>query len=179
MKVFQVKNKNVLENWSNKVNKDGILEYFTKEFGYKKTKKFSFVEVSFPENPSWLEVVKINLQYGEDVALEFANQKTAGIVAWAYLNAKTLMYQKSKQYWDGIETSLANRLFEKFAIQDYFLSLCGVGSLDIIKLDEILHKEDKEYDPLAYTYRGKPTSTMEYIKIKYGHNIALALEAMI
>lgn len=179
MKIFQIKDKNVPENWSNKINKDGVLEYFTKETGHKKTKKFSFIEVDLPENPSWLEVVKINIQYGEDVALEFAQWKTAGIVAWAYLNAKTLMYQKSKEHWDRIETNLANQLFEKFAIQDYFLALCGGGSLDVIKLDEVLFREDNEFNPSSCLYRGKPCSTMEYLEIKYGQDVTSALRAMI
>ena len=51
--------------------------------------------------------------------------------------------------------------------------------IDIFKFDELLASKDKEYNADECTYKGKPTSMGEYIKIKFGNRAYEIIETLL
>jgi len=187
IKAYKLKDGTIIPVTWNSTIRSGKLEYWNPVGGgYKKTKVFESVEIDIPEMDAalpWLQIVKINLEYGESVAKVYAENKVAGIVCLPYLRAYTALYQKASEFidqMDGKQTFFTGEeFFEKFAVFDYFLAMGGVYTLDITKVDDILDKIDEDYDAEKCTYQGKNVSMQEYLEIKYGKLASEAVSAMI
>jgi len=158
--------------------KNGQFTYFIYGQGYKKTKKFEVSDVELPEVNaiSWYEICKIHDQYGYNIALEYANHKTAGIVAGNYLTAYYQLYKRA----ESILTELPDAIpfFESLPV-DYWLSMVGYGSIDIIKYDRQLSIADPLYNDDQCTYNGQECSLNQYIAIKYSQLHADAISLML
>ena len=188
IKVYKLKTGTIIPDAWNTEIKNGKLEYWCPvNGGYKKTKVFESVELDIPkksERLSWLQIVKINLKYGEALGRVYAENRVAGIVCLTYLRAKTALYQKASEFinqMDGENTFFtAENFFEQFSIFDYFPALGGLYSLDTLKLDEILDKRDPDYNSSQCTFRGKKNVSMKwYIRAMYGELTEQAVKAMI
>jgi hypothetical protein len=169
---------NFLNRYPNEVNSKGQFEYFISGQGYKKTKKFKLSDVELPElkTLSWYEISKIYDQYGYYIALEYAEQKTAGCIAGRYANAYYQLYKRA----ESILTELPDCItfFESLPI-DYMLSLIGYASIDIIKYDRQLSIADPLYNDNECTYNGLECSQNQYIAIKYSQSHADAISLML
>jgi len=181
MELYEIITKNGVTYRMNRFHqnlKNGVLEYFVDGEGHKKTKSFSVINADIPEvgELSWLSICKIHDAYGLDVSNEYAEQKVAGIVSKQYMLSKYALYSKAKELLDTIEN--VDSFFE-ILYCDYFLAMVGMYSLDVIGLDEYLDKADSDYDSTLCLYKENPTSTREYIAIKYGERYAELIDKLL
>lgn len=183
MEIFKIKTPDGFEYRMNHFPqsvKNGKLEYWTQGEGYKKTKRFEIIEVNLPDRRdfvSWLQICKICLDFGIEVANEYAEQKTAGIVSRLFTRSRLGLYGKAKYYLEKIED--ADLFFENFIRPDYWLSLGGIWSLDVFYLDSMLAKYDSNYDKDNALYCGNPCSMKEYMLKKFSENHVKVIELMI
>lgn len=178
MRAFKVKDVFYLDKFPQSV-KNGTLEYCVQGQGYKKTKKFEVIESSdFLERGdkevTWLYVAKMFDKYGIEVAEEYADCLTAGIVARQFAYGYGTIYQKIKHLlpidWNDV------KFFELLRC-DYMMACFGMYSLDIIGLDAELSNMDSEYNATEATYKGVKVSMKEYVTQKYGKLYADIIEA--
>lgn len=156
--VYKIKS-GYVAGWSNAIKSDR-LEYFQEGQGWKRTKVFeSVAEIEYAK--TWRQVVEINKLYGLTVALASAEYMTAGVVKWAYTMAYIDIARKLT------EAGYSMDVFDKcisICRVDYWLALCGVGSFDVIKLDERIRTPDG-------------TSTADHLAALYGIEISEAIKA--
>ena len=148
--------------------KNGVLTYFIYSKGYLKTKAFNIVNgITLPERYdklSWLDICKIHEKYGIEVSNNYAECKTAGLVSRQTILGKYKIYSIIKDILPENDDSFFDLLK-----CEYFGSCFGLFSFDIIGTDDNLSKNDKEYDNVKCTYKGKENVSMnEYISEKYG-----------
>ena len=167
---------NFLNRYPQEINGDQ-LTYFLPGEGYKKTKKFKISNVELPDltNLYWYEIAQIYDQYGYNIAVEYAEQKTAGCIAGRYTMAYYQIYKRA----ESILTKLPDAItfFESLPI-DYVMAIFGRGSIDIIKYDRELSIENPAYNSDNCTYNGQKCSLSEYIAIKYSPLHAEAISKM-
>jgi len=134
------------------------LEYFAD--GWKKTTKFELVdELDYAE--SWWEATEIYNKYGFEVAATCSEYLIAGCLKNNYLRAYIQIREKMADR--GIPPEDMKKAFELCPIF-YFLALTGVGSFDVIRLDEIIGTPDG-------------VSTKTHLQQLYGEGVAKAIEA--
>jgi hypothetical protein len=161
---------------------DQYIEYFLLNEGTKKTKRFEIVEADIPElyaNISWYDIIKIYIDYGYYIAIKYANNKVAGVVASSFLNSYTGMYLKAKDAIKDISEEDLRFWFDNLIVPDYFLSLIGYPSIDLFALDKNLERYDLDYDSNKALYKNKPISQKSYITLKYGSMYQKMIESMI
>ena len=182
MKLFKLKDGTFIpDDYRTNIDANGRLNYFTNLTGRKKTKAYTRLEADLPERdgvtPSWLEIVKINLEWGEEIANMYAEWKVAGIVSRTYLRAKTALYVSAKTEIDKLEDP--EDFFENMAIFDYYMALCGVYTLDTVRIDDMLGRSDADYNPTQCTYKDRTGVSMSYyIELVFGVDVKNAVEAM-
>jgi hypothetical protein len=146
---------------------NGKLEYWTNGEGYKKTVKFEVIQADLPDrcNPiSWYQICKIYDTWGYDVAFEYGDTKTCTMMVNSQLQSRYQFYLKAKDLLSKIENP--DSFFELLQ-PDYFLSICGTASIDIVEFDKTMAKLDSEYDDINATYQGKEVSLSEYLCKKF------------
>jgi len=177
MELLKVKDLYLPNCYPSEVNKKGVLEYFIYGKGWQKTKSFKVIDgVSLPDRWSdltWLEIAELYDKYGLEVANQYAEKKTAGIVSRQTAKGYGLIYSKIKHI---ITDDFNPRLFELLRC-DYMLSCFGVFILDIVSLDDQLGKLDPEYSPTTAKYKGCDCSMMEYVLQKFGQMYVDVIEA--
>jgi len=97
------------------------------------------------------------------VSNEYTECKVPGIVSRSIILGKYALYSKIKDIVNSIDPEFFDLLN-----CDYLPGLFGYYSIDIIALDDKLHKLDPEYDNINCTYHGNNVSMAEYVKLKYG-----------
>jgi len=150
------------------------LEYFIQGEGYKKTVKFEVVGTIEFEKKSWYEIAKITDKYGLEVGYEFANMKTAGIIARQTARGYCAIYRKIK---DIIPEDFNEDFFDCLKTT-YTLACIGCDSFDIGDTDEALGRLDPEYNDAECTYKGKIVSMREYVTEKYGKIYAVIINKL-
>jgi hypothetical protein len=162
--------------------KNGKLEAFVRSAenhkGWQKIKKFSIVDgITLPDvwdkEVTWLDVAKFYDAYGIEVANQYAERKTAGIVSRQTARGFGLIYKAIKHV---ITPDFDPKFFELLKC-DYMLSCFGLYAFDIIALDTKLGQLDADYDGVNSTYKGMPCSMKEYILQKYGQGCVDVIEA--
>ena len=129
----------LLNRYPNEIKND-TLKYFHK--GWKSTKTgFKIVEgVNMPdvwdEAVTWLDVAKFYDQYGLEVANQYAENKTAGIVSKQTAIGYGKIYSKIKHL---VDDTFDAGFFELLRC-DYMLSCFGVYLFDIVALDAAFEK---------------------------------------
>ena len=181
MKLFKLKDGTFIpDDYLTTIDANGRLNYYTQLTGRKKTEAYTCLEAELPErfqDLSWLEIVKINLEWGEEVANLYAGWKTAGVVYRTYLRAKTALYVSAKTEIDKLEDP--EDFFENMAIFDYYMALCGVYTLDTVRIDDMLGRSDADYNPTQCTYKDRTGVSMSYyIELVFGVDVKNAVEAM-
>lgn len=184
MKIFKINSKEGIiyrmDIFPTSLSKDNkTIEFFTYGSGYRKTRKFEALEVELPdrwEKLSWLSICKIHELYGIGISEEYANNKTAGIVARQTILGKYSLYNKIK---DIIPTDTNFDSFFDLLKCDYMLSCFGLYILDIINLDETLSKLDPDYNNNEATYKGETYSMNQYINQKYGATYSAVIEKLL
>ena len=179
MKIFKTKDGNFLDRFPQEVKTDKNgklrLEYFVKGKGYKKTVKFEEIaDIEF-KNVSWFEVAKITDKYGLNVGAEFAELKTAGIVARQRARGHCAIYRTIK---DIIPENFNEDFFDCLNCT-YTVACMGVDDFDIGTTDDNLAVIDPEYDSLECTYKGKQISLDDYVTEKYGKEYSEIIERLI
>jgi len=170
MQLIRIKDGYLPNCYPAQINKE-TLSYFIGGQGWQKTKKFRIVEeVTLPEPSAkitWLQVAQLFDQYGIEVAVTYANHKTAGIVSRQTARGYGLIYARIKHL---MPANFDPSFFEAIKC-DYMLSCFGMFILDIVATDKSLSSIDNEYnstDPTDSTYHGKPCSMSDYVIEKYG-----------
>lgn len=156
-----------------------VFEYFQKGEGWKKTKKFKVFEVSdLPQKyESWIEVCGVAEKYGLNVAMYYADQLTAGIVAKQTLYGKFGAYLILKEKFTPEEFV---PYFDILSRCEYFFSCMGIYCIDIVGIDNFLGKMDSGYDPENLTYKGETNVSMrEYVAKKYGQKVEEMLNTLL
>lgn len=152
----------------------GSLEYFIKGQGRKRTKAFEKIE-GLPDRwtkLSALEIAKIADQYSSNLAKEYAEQHTCGLMAGQWTRGYHEMYKRTKHILKDEDVELFGMLR-----CDYMLGIIGVYELDIVGLDEHFGKIDPEYFPEAALYKDKPCSMTNYVLQKYGQHAVDVINA--
>ena len=184
MKIFKINSKEGIiyrmDIFPTSLSKDNkTIEFVTYGSGHRKTRKFEALEVELPDRGdklSWLEICKIHESYGIGISEEYANEKTAGIVARQTILGKYSLYNKIK---DIIPTDTNFNSFFELLKCDYMLSCFGLFLLDIIELDNILSSLDPDYDNNKATYKGETCSMNQYINQKYGAAYSAVIEKLL
>jgi hypothetical protein len=183
MKIFKIKNNKEFLYLMNKFPqsiKEDKLEYFIKSKGYKKTSNYEEIETDLPElhnELSWLYICKICEKWGYSIAIEYANQKIAEIVAMQGLCSRFNFYLRVKDLLKEIKDS--NEFFE-ILCPDYRLSLFGYDILNIVELEKYFMKNDKDYDGENCSYKNKENCSMrDYITIRYSSTHAEIVSKLI
>lgn len=154
----------VYESDYKKALEKGVLSYFLRGVGHKKTKKFERIEgLPARKKLSWMQIAAYTEQYGLNIGEAYADCKTAGIVARQTAAGYCEMYKKCKHLLNPEHEEFFNMLR-----CDYMLSCVGIYLLDIVRLDEALAKADSQYDSKGCMYQGSTISMSEYVKQKFG-----------
>lgn len=166
--------------YPSEVDKNGVLEYFIKGHGWKKTKKYKIIEgVDLPDRSSilsWLDIAILFDKYGMEVANQYADNKTAGIISRDTVMKYGTIYRLIKQ---ELPENFDPLFFDCLTL-DYMCALFGLFLFDISETDKKLSQIDRYYNNVKCTYKGKPTVSMkEYIDLKYGPAYSKIIDILI
>lgn len=152
--------------------------YFIYGEGYVRTSSYEMQEEELPDEwteLTWLDIMYIHEKYGVFCSEVYAKNKCAGIIAKDATLSRFFLFKKVKH----LIVRETDTSFFELVLPDYLLSCFGVYTLDIVEMDNRFGKSDSEYRPDLTTYRGKPCSMADYIKIKFGERFAQIVKAMI
>jgi len=164
--------------------KGDTVDYFIYGQGWKKKKKFKVVEgVDLPERHeilSWFDIAILYDKYGIEVANQYAERKTAGIVSRQMARSYGYIYGAIK---DILPDNFDKRFFDCLCCM-WEAACFGLFIFDISATDDKLGDIDKKYKPLTCTYttmKGedmKEVSMKKYVDLKYGQDYSAIIDRL-